>query len=139
MRLRIPKAKPLEKQVSNLINDTGTPPARGFAPSALVLNQGGFAPLNPHQKQQQTAKAKPVTRRGHIMAETNQPDWRAICRREYPGYAITGNGPFAVFGKVNLCVELFQSEIEARFTGKPVYELKPPVPRRPFRRINIDD
>jgi hypothetical protein len=69
------------------------------------------------------------------MAETNQTDWRKLAAEKYPGFQIIGNGPFATFYANT--VQLYQFEIEARFTGKHVQQIQPPQ-KRAFRRIKFD-
>lgn len=78
------------------------------------------------------------------MAVEIQVDWRLLARKEFPGFSITGNGPFAVLSTSStLIAELFECEVNARFRayeiGSAVLQLSLPQPRRIFRQIHVRD
>jgi hypothetical protein len=93
-----------------------------------------------------------------MMAETTtETMWQKIARNEFPWYAITGDGPLAVVLGCRRQIVLVQNPMMARtikadscgpgcdHISEPyggwhtIRELKPPEPRRAFRRIRIRD
>jgi len=78
------------------------------------------------------------------MVENNQPDWRTLAAEQFPGFPITGSGPFAVpSAGSTLLVELFEHELIARNRaleiGAKMVELTPPATRPRFKRIRMDE
>ena len=69
-----------------------------------------------------------------------QPDFRALARREFPGFSVTGTGPFAVLSTSStLIAELFEYELLAKTRaaeiGSKVLRIRLPEPKAQFRRI----
>jgi hypothetical protein len=69
---------------------------------------------------------------------TNQTDWQALARQQWPELKIRGTGPFAVLNYSTMFCTLFDFEMEAANHGH-VFVLEPPAPRRAFRKIHYDE
>jgi hypothetical protein len=78
------------------------------------------------------------------MAANSQPEWRLLARQQFPGFSVTGTGPFAVpYSGSSLIIELFEHELLARSRaaeiGAKMFQLQLPEPRRQFRAPHIRD